>query len=553
MSSPEISNKHFSNDFRCKELPFFLASVKADTTWPRVMAYCDSDIPLTYEEFDKVSKRDPNSRSITVNFVVINAISPGFTKVPYSNDGSKTIVDEKAKPLSEEHDCPEIGASMKKIKCYPWTIVDGAPKEKDDRKEDEHLTWDIVPGMFLRFTIFKDSLKGSPDASKVKKGMIKDTEEGKVRIPAFSVVELELSIKGWDKWMAGDIKILPNGKERVIDAKMECAVTKRYGVAMNGIKTLNGTLYSVKDMLPRVLVDSPMEGQVIQKNFVKVYDKIANVIQATKSPFIVEDIARDSFFDYDAENGLIKVSQWTMGSDECIDIALDDALRFTNCTKIEDACSLLQFACDCKCLTIVVTEDPYRQSKKDPNPIYSNLYGAPIINTARLLEAIGEGSDEKPIVFTDYPKAPERFYEFQSSIKNTDMEGDDFSHKILISKQPLDTAPPPVPNTYHPLPSPDMCLVGIGLPMQKKAYFVKFVNPKKDDRVIWQGYFHLEKPGKMFGSNNGSLFDAGRLQRKRWEPANNDFDPFAVGGAASESPPQEEKKKAPPSAKKPKM
>jgi hypothetical protein len=59
-------------------------------------------------------------------------------------------VSANAKPLnvkskmSQEHE-------LYKMKCWPFGIVEGCPKDKDERVEE--YSWEVVPGMAIRCVI----------------------------------------------------------------------------------------------------------------------------------------------------------------------------------------------------------------------------------------------------------------------------------------------------------------------------------------------------------------------------------------------------------------
>lgn len=65
-----------------------------------------------------------------------------------------------------------------------------------------------------------------------------------------------------------------------------------------------------------------------------------------QAPMYVKDLSPDTSFLFDAENGLIKLSQWSSGLEEmAIDITVDDVKRFTNCKEVSEGMALLEFAC----------------------------------------------------------------------------------------------------------------------------------------------------------------------------------------------------------------
>jgi hypothetical protein len=52
-----------------------------------------------------------------------------------------------AKPLNVKSKMSE-DTDLCKMKCWPFGIVEGCPKDKDERVEDS--SWEVVPGMAIR-------------------------------------------------------------------------------------------------------------------------------------------------------------------------------------------------------------------------------------------------------------------------------------------------------------------------------------------------------------------------------------------------------------------
>lgn len=148
MYTQEEYKSKLSNDFKVLNSSFLVANTRKETTGPGVLGYFDKSFPLTYEGFPEADGVSKDGKSISVNFVVVDVLSAGYARVPYFNDGSKTVVDKAAKPLSEIVRCDDQDSSWpgsSYVMCWPFTIVHGAPKDKDDRKED--AGWEIRPGM----------------------------------------------------------------------------------------------------------------------------------------------------------------------------------------------------------------------------------------------------------------------------------------------------------------------------------------------------------------------------------------------------------------------
>lgn len=130
-------------------------------------------------------------KQIGVNLTIVDCLSEGFSRVPYEFVNGTYKSDPKtAKPLSEKSpwaEDPQGQLSM--LTCWPYGIVEGAPKEKDERRED--YKWKVYPGMVLRTMFWADAARGG-DPKKFKDEMC---PAGYDSIKAFSLIELELTCK----------------------------------------------------------------------------------------------------------------------------------------------------------------------------------------------------------------------------------------------------------------------------------------------------------------------------------------------------------------------
>jgi hypothetical protein len=526
VSPMDGSKVKFCADLKVKDASMFSGAPGAEEQWPRVLAFCDKDIPMEYDSFEDYPDISKDKKCINVNFQILNCLTAGYTRTPYANDGTRTNVDKNAKPLSEISKYPELGEEFNKISCYPWTMVQGCPKDKDERKEEEDLIWDIKPGMVLHFSFWRDSMRGSPDMSKVKPAMC---PAGVSFIPAFTVVELTVSIKGWSTIEDGEEITLSNGKVKKMTIKDVCAVKKKYGLGLTGISISRGSVYSCLSMIDAVLPSTAIAQSSQQHQFAEQYGSIANVIQTQQAPFLVKDINGDTSFSIDDENGLIKLSNWAAGVEESIDITVASLLYYTNCYTIAEAFSLLQLACAAGCLTMLCVYNRYRVNRKDTNPIHSVYYGIPIISTTKLLQGINVGGTDMFVEHTD-----PMYWKFDATFTITGANDRVYKPVILITKDPLyDIEVPTGGATGGDLRCLDFILSGTNCNL-KKAYFITFSDPL-DESVIWRGFINLSKPSLMLSSSCGNVLGKGaRLIRKRWAGGECDdvLPPFNPFGAA---------------------
>lgn len=240
-------------------------------------------------------------------------------------------------------------------------------QEKSDRKEDPELTWELLPGMILRCCIWKDSMQGSKDLTKVKPKLWEAWESMDV-IPPFTVMEIEIAIKGWSPYKEGDTFTTDDGSTR--DRPIS-PVRKGYGIALNGMVPSKGTFYSCIQKCRKVLPANHTECNAIQQDYIKRFPSIAQVIQGNQASFIINDLSTETYIDVDEENKLLKLSQWSPAGDEnAIDISYDNAIKYTNCRTMESAATLLELACKAGCLSVVAMYNRFRVNPKVGGCLY---------------------------------------------------------------------------------------------------------------------------------------------------------------------------------------
>ena len=207
MPDQEKLKGKFISDFKIRNSPAFVQFTGKQTRGPKVLVWCDADIPLTQAGFH-------GKKQVGANFTVVDCLSEGFSKVPYEFANGVYKSDPKtAKPLSEKSAWPEAAGDLSMLTCWPYGIVEGSPKvhlvfpfplsdffvshmplpwhkqEKDERNEE--YKWNVYPGMVLRMMFWADAARGG-DPKKFKEEMC---PAGYDEIKAFSLVEMELVCK----------------------------------------------------------------------------------------------------------------------------------------------------------------------------------------------------------------------------------------------------------------------------------------------------------------------------------------------------------------------
>jgi hypothetical protein len=123
-------------DFKIKECPAFISATGKQTKGPKILCFNDADIPLTVDGFK-------DRKQINVGLVVVDCLSDGYTRVPYecTNNGVYKV-GKNPLPLSEKSQWPhDPSGALSMLTCWPYGILEGCPKDKDDRNEE--FKWEV--------------------------------------------------------------------------------------------------------------------------------------------------------------------------------------------------------------------------------------------------------------------------------------------------------------------------------------------------------------------------------------------------------------------------
>jgi hypothetical protein len=118
----EFASK-MSADFKIKECPAFVNMSGKQTRGAKVLAFNDSDVPLTVDAFN-------GKKQVNVGLIVVDCLSDGFSRVPY--ECSKNGVyksSANAKQLTEKSVWPgDPEKQLSMLTCWPYGIVEGCPQ-----------------------------------------------------------------------------------------------------------------------------------------------------------------------------------------------------------------------------------------------------------------------------------------------------------------------------------------------------------------------------------------------------------------------------------------
>lgn len=301
-------------------------------------------------------------------------------------------------------------------------------------------------------------------------------------------------VQGWSKWEEGDINDDTKRPREI------CAVKKGYGMGLGDLRPIEGvTLYSVLSKLPKVVPHTLEENKQLQSEYQLKFHSIKDLIQTSSVPFFVSNVNAESCsidldmtcLDADEKPLQIKISNWATSSNQensPIDVSVEDAMRATNTSTIEDACCLLELAASAGALSLLVCYNQYRPGKEHVRSAY---YAFPMVDTKVLLRSICVPLDSALLTEDESGK----YFAFNATGFKVPCDDEDiepsgeFSPSLLVSKEPLTKV-----QGSHDVRSPDFMLAGVGCKMQK-GYFVRFVHPKHPSTfVIWSGYVNMAKP-----------------------------------------------------------
>lgn len=389
-----------------------------------LLVVSNEDIPLYQSGYEHCRKIGILGQCASVNFMVIGVLSDGYSMVPYKRVKDTTKVSEGAQKLCELAPS-KLGKGMNELVCYAYTIVDGKPMDKGPRVPDTMFV--VAPGMLLSNSFTKDSAKDTSMNSKHKKPDLYPNLP-LTKIPAFTVLEVDVVCKGWSRWIKDD-------KDEDGDLRDLSAYVKGYGLGIQKVRFANGSMYSYMNMAERGIPQCPVYCQKLQRTAVRRYAGIRNIVQQRQSMFLIKTLSKDAFWHYEEPIGMLRLMQWNpslgeqqqeqendpavLTRDRCdasslcsdtpedtdgvsvpydcppladlmdhIDVRVQDAMRMTNTTTAEEAWRLLDLCCSKPGSLSILCE--YNRFRPGKERLLSVLHGIPIIRTAVLLQGLSQ-------------------------------------------------------------------------------------------------------------------------------------------------------------------
>jgi hypothetical protein len=281
--------------------------------------------------------------------------------------------------------------------------------------------------------MFADGARGG---KKFRERLYPEDPEVKV-IPAFKLVEVELSVKGWTDKKAGDVNPATG---KVCESNDISPVAKGYGMGIDSIRFMEGaSLHSVHAHLRSALPRSQAAAKDRLTALKTQYPSIGETIPTDKVTFYVPEVSSSVRIEQDNRAEVqgcvpqICLFDWFKnsrgGSDQqqqhqqsgeagmCIDILTEHAMHFTNTQTADAACKLLELAARAGALSVLVVHNPYRRGQEH---LLSPLSGVPLVDTEKLLRGVdmpldaggGGGDGGKPML-----DETGNYYAFEAAFK----------------------------------------------------------------------------------------------------------------------------------------
>lgn len=342
-----------------------------------------------------------------------------------------------------------------------------------------------------------------------------------------------------------------SGQKKNREAKDLSPVMRQYGIGVADLRVVSGSIYSCMPKIRQAILSSHVLSLAMQKEHVERNWAIANCLQNTQAPMLIRDIVPDAMFLENAERGIIAISMWSIGGDDTvpnIHVRNSDVMRFTNCGTVEEGVAMMEFACQVRtmffvdallnersnspgahqagCLEMLCMHNKYLKKRGDEYS--SEIYGVPIIDTAKLLACVKVDRDpDDPTKFLPVricERNPD-FVEYDADYRVTDLSstpGKLYRPKIIVSKEPVSVT------LTAGLPCPDLCLVGTSSSTSTagvspvsldRAYVLRFINTSTGG-LIFSAYFNASRrsTNSMHRSAGSGVLggEGSQLVRRAW-------------------------------------
>ena len=399
-------------DFKTKTRPAFTAAVKESKN-PSFLAINHNAV-----SFEKDTYK--GNKKIPTRFTVLRPLAAGWGAAPYKQN-QKSVGTKKLSDLTKGPD--DQGAVMK---MYSFEKV-SSNMEKGPRCDD--ISFEIVTGNTFNFWL---------DEKRLDDNSLKQSINGIDRIEALTVCEIQITSKNSE----GAAK----GSACKISTVRPCPFTM-YS-CMDDVERFPSNLADARSSQLRVQQTQPLIARDL------VPEEASFHFFVNQKAFIQEE-----------EQGCEDVVRIVNSGADPIDIPVSTLLHYTNTTRKDWACSLLEMAIANGALQLFVINNDFWK-----NATHSALRGIPLINTDILLQSV----------------VPSLVISQSDFITPNTTTIDDITYNIQIH---IDPEPTPIATGTQPT-AIDFVLTGKTIELER-AYKIHFNLVAHEDEIpnYWVGFF----------------------------------------------------------------
>jgi hypothetical protein len=381
------------------------------------------------------------NKKVPHRFTIIRPLQSGWAGAPYKKN-QKGVVTKRLSEMSTTGDTGPV------IKMFSFDK--GATNMEKGQRRDEYF-FELRSGVVLNFWLDEQRLAQ----------MKKDQPTLPESIPMFTICEIQVAPKNVDG-------VAKQSACKVIDVKpksftLHSCMEVIVSIHSNS-NTITLTLASQDiERMPSSLVDA----RTFLLKYQQTQPHIANDIVTEEPAFHI--YAQHKAYIHDELEGQIPGQEMITlvnSGTEPIDIPVSTLLHYTNSTRKDWACSLLELAIANNALQLLVFSNDYWKSAT-----HSSLRGIPIVNTETLLQSV------VPALVGTQSSFP--------TPNTTTIEDTTYSIHIQVDPEPTAVA------TGAPPSAPDFILACKDVELER-AYRLTFSLCNHDGNEIpryWVGYF----------------------------------------------------------------
>ena len=312
---------------RMKTRASFTGSI-TDGKNARFLAICHDVVPC-----DPANLRRPG-KPMAVAFTIVRPLSAGFTSVPYKQGVKQDGPTKKISELTMTKG--DLGARQPAMSMWSFKKTSN---NKDKGVRCDEIQWRMEAGNTILLWLREDDMaKIALDRAAGKLGKYAETivPENMLQIDAFTLCEISIKCRNDDQAKEGK------------------------GIAIASVKPAPFSLYSCVGDL-QFLDPTLGEARDRQMACLERYPAIARELNAKDVPFWTR-VRRDAVLDDGDADTMQLVRLTGMCDDQSVpqvDIMVETLLKYTNTTRVDWACALLDMAITAGALSVLVFTSEY--------------------------------------------------------------------------------------------------------------------------------------------------------------------------------------------------